>query len=236
MTEYKPPASIAMVTEKAVRSAYKNSSPKQRYRLQWGVATPYERNGVWISLAVLIGCAASIFFISWMIAYMVFLCAIGLLGYCFGATERRAFGRHFQAYGDMLDTHISEPSRLRYLQFIEEVRSSDQVRVEHLDRLITAIEARVSYRDYFFRRYPVLTIVSAVIVMLVTSGLAQPMFWQTFLGLQLIAITVMLWIIALIIGRQWRALRPTPEAQERELLAFLHLAVIDLSDDEPIDA
>jgi len=220
-----------MVTERAIRAAYKESSPKQRYRTQWAAGKWYERACLVIGPLIFIGCAIASLLAPWTVVYPVGLFALVVLTYGIVSTERRAFGHHFKAYGDMLDTKISEPSRLRYLQFIELVRSSGQVRVKHLDRLIAAIEARVSYRDYFFRRYPVLTAVSAVIVMLTTSGLAQPSLWQTSLGLQLLVIALMLWFLALICGRQWRALRPTPEAQERELLAFLYMALIDLSDE-----
>lgn len=232
MLEAASPSSIALATEQEVRAAYRKTSPKHRFRQQWKAGRWYERAALVAGPLILLVCAAYAATAGpWAAVYAIGFVGLFILTYGVVATEQRAFGQHLKAYGQFLNRRTGDPSRLRYLQFIDLVRSAGKVESVHLVRLIPAIEARINYRDYFFRRYPVLTVLSAVIVMLSTAGLAQSAVWKSSLGPQLLIIAVMLWLVALISGRRWRSIRQTPEAQERELLAFLHLAVLDLESD-----
>lgn len=97
------------------------------------------------------------------------IAAIGVVG-----TERRMFAEHFSAYGAMLRNQNGEPSKLRYLCFIDLLRDHERIEATHLERLIPTIQSQIEYRGHFFRRFPVLAILAALIVMLITSGLAQP--------------------------------------------------------------
>lgn len=224
------PASLALSIEQAVLDAYQQTSPKQLRRIQWSAGTRGHRFLRAVGFASLPAAfiLAHVISPSSIFVYAVVLPGMFLLAYSSVATERLAFGQHFKAYGDRLNGRKGEPSRLRYLYFLERVRGQEVVDPALLKHLIEAGEARMLYRDAFYRRYPILTTLSAVIAMLVASGVSHPAVWSTSWGILLLIITSMAWVIAFLFGREWRALRPSAEAQERELLAFLHLAIIDL--------
>lgn len=133
MTESTPPISIALTTEKAVRSAYQQTSPKHRYRTQWKAGTWYERTCIVIGSAVLTGCAIAVIASApWTKVYPIGFLGMVLLAYGVVATERRAFGHHIKVYGEMLNGRIGDPSRLRYLHFIDLIRSSGRVQADQI--------------------------------------------------------------------------------------------------------
>lgn len=224
--------STAITIEQTVRSAYQQTSPRHQFIARWKAATGAQRLLQAGGILSLIGLA-----VLWIaqpnnwVAFtgLLMLGAVLLASGSIGA-ERRIFGEHFRVYGSMLNARKGEPSKLRYLYFIDLIRNEEAIDGPRLQQLIPAIQAQIGYRNQFFRPYIVITVLSALIAMLAASGIGQPSVWSSSLGMQLLIVLCVAWATVWFFGREWRTLRPNREAKEQELLTFLHMAVIDLGE------
>jgi hypothetical protein len=161
---------------------------------------------------------------------LLMMASVVLLSFGHVGSERCAFREQFREYGEFLQKLPGEPSRLRYLHFLDQLKTNNTVTAQALTRLLPALEARTLYRESFFREHLVLTVLTALLAMLTAAAVAHPVLWSTPLGGQVWIFTAVFWVMALAFSHQWRAVRPTREARERELIAFMHQAAMDLSE------
>ncbi len=224
--------SRALSTELPVRNAYDRTKRRHLWRQRWRAATIGQR------MVFVLGCA----WIAWVAVASAITQALGMhVGWIMipgilsaalatVAAERRAFGDYFRAHRIDSRPRRGEFEKLRYLVFVDGLKSHGEVSATDLAALIPAMAARIGFRGHVLRRHPVAALHSALIAILIAAMLAQPPVWQTGLGPQLLVFASLLWLLTLILGPYWRELRPNAEARERELLAFLHMAVMDLAE------
>lgn len=221
--------SKALDLEQSVRDAYDQTSLHKRMYKQLN-------KGSWYHLLSFFGGSTVMLFLMFQNfpnTPTSILSGLGI-GVCIGAmvfgllgSEKNAFAEMYKSQTGLLAERKGNPSRRRYVLFRLELFKHTP-RPEDLRRIITIIEANLGYSGAFYRRYRIEIILVAAFAMLASSWLGQASIWETALGGQLTLLTIMLWVIAWVFGQTWRSIRPSREAQERELLTFLHQAVIDL--------
>jgi hypothetical protein len=161
----------------------------------------------------------------WLMLLGMTMLVIGVI-----AAERRVFHEAYNEFGNFLAGRRDEPSRLRYLGFLDQLRRRTEIDSQDVIDVIPSFESRINYRQSFLTRYPILTLNGIIVGILTTAGLSHPALWAppTPIGLYLLALSVVLWLVLIPYSRMYRDLRPSRETQERELVTFLHLAAMDL--------
>jgi len=197
---------------------------------QWTASTLVDK--IEVIGGTLCGAAAVVLFappssFTWT-TYLVLIPSITAVAHGWVMSERRAFADHFKAFGRFVYSEPGEPSRLRYLQFLDKIEETEGLTHVELQLMIPAFEAKLGYRESFFRQHPAIAVLSALIAILIASGLGQSAVWTSGWGPPALISLAAFWPFALWSSRRWQELRPSRDAAERELLSFMHYAAVDL--------